>query len=120
MALHWDLTKCADSKALCDGDEWPITNAIIWSTIPIGLYKITAENLDEWIVRTAAYEKVCGAVLRNGEEPVPMRREWLAARIGLECNTFPGKTRRKFCADLGRYAVEDAERDIALAKEPAK
>ena len=44
MALNWNIENIKDNKSVCwmeDGKMNPVTNALIWSTISVGLGSIT-------------------------------------------------------------------------------
>ena len=65
MALHWNVTKCKNHKALTNEDEWPITNALIWGSMSTGMPEITEENISEIYARFRAWEGIVGAMLHG-------------------------------------------------------
>ena len=51
MALNWNIEDCKNYKELTTDKEWPITNALIWSTIAIGINEITSKNVKKVFTR---------------------------------------------------------------------
>lgn len=65
MALHWNVTKCKNHKALTEEGEWPITNALIWGSMSTGIPEITEENIPEIYARFRVWESIVGAMLHS-------------------------------------------------------
>lgn len=52
MALHWDITRCANSdELLADDDAAAFTDLMIWSTLGVGIGSITEDNWPEFYAR---------------------------------------------------------------------
>lgn len=116
MALHWNVTKCADAEALTKKPEWGITEALIWMTMAVDLGDITEKNLDEWMVRLRVVEKTTGPILRDGNgKDLKVTREMVERRIGLKTNVI-NKTRAFWAKKTARMLFEDAEREVRREK----
>lgn len=83
MALSWDLTEINDSKTVCflpdkiDSDGTihpdrvkmnPITEVLIWSTISVGISKITEKNYSDYYRRLRALEQAGICFLQGKDE----------------------------------------------------
>ena len=60
MALHWNITNCKDSASLQTAEEWPITNALIWQTMSVGIRDITEKTIPEFYARLSVWESIVG------------------------------------------------------------
>ena len=49
MALNWNIEDCKNHKELTTDKEWPITNALIWATMAIGVNEITSKNVKKYL-----------------------------------------------------------------------
>lgn len=89
MSLSWNVENIKNYKEVCwleDGKLNPVTNALIWSTISVGLGSITDKNLDEFVARFRIIEKLHGpTIYRDGKE-AQLTDEEIAAHVGLYCN----------------------------------
>ena len=144
MALHWNLGDIADYKAVCfidakvdqpmDGIKKgervmsPVTNALIWATIPVGLGGITEQNYATFALRLRAIENAFGAFLQKpvdaeGNEVTTNeavvkwvdRRITLAevkAHIGLGTNASR-LTDAKFKAELAARMLREAGHSVS-------
>jgi len=96
MALTWELTKIKDWKEVCwepkDENGQTIlrseTNALIWSTMGVGMGDLSKENAPEFVARLRVLEKV------YGWDEIPT--EVVLKHIGLTTNVFPIETRASF------------------------
>lgn len=107
MALTWDLTDIEDNENLCwietgekdDNGELklgrdgkpearmnPVTEALIFNCMFVGLRGITAENVGVYAARTALNQKLHGDLLIGPDGPEPIKTEDVHAHIGLRCN----------------------------------
>ena len=74
MSLDWNVANVKDFKKVCWVDESensavnPITEALIWATMSVGLNKITKKNLDAWYVRLTVLSKLFGPPMYNWED----------------------------------------------------
>lgn len=99
MSLDFRLEKIANYEDLCwveipqeNGEDPkyrinPVTDALIWTTLIVGVPKITEKNVDEFHRRVRMFEHVCGPVLtKNCGTPSPLTREQIEQHIGLSTN----------------------------------
>jgi hypothetical protein len=89
MSLNWSIRDIADYENACfetadrdnpgrgvkKGEQLmrPVTNTLIWATIPVGIGRITEANYQTFALRLRLYEQLFGAFLRrrvdvNGQE----------------------------------------------------
>jgi hypothetical protein len=96
MALHWDLTACADYEALTTEENYPLTEAMVFATMGTGIGTITEANWPEFYARVhvAGYFDVT---------PEQVRRY-----IGLKTNVFPVESRAKWLKRVMGSRVDDA------------
>lgn len=126
MALIWDLTKIPNHQEQCwtpalnaDGTQqhdsagkplWdlkPVTNALIWSSIAVGLREITTANYIEWYARMRVGDALAGStVLLGPDGPRPITLDEVRAHIGLATNVTP-ETRRKWGQRQIQYQLEE-------------
>lgn len=116
MALHWNITKCDEAKT--QGKAWPLTNALIWATITVGINKITKETADEFYARLHTYESMYGTLMYSHHDGSPVQVETthqdILDRIGLTTNANP-LTRKQWLALMSRIvnrSADDALYDI--------
>jgi hypothetical protein len=90
MALDWDLTKIENHKELCWKGERinPVTEALIFSAMLVGVGGISAETAVEFFVRTRIRETALGPLLCGGEEGKDLRITFEDVRLhtGLRTN----------------------------------
>ena len=85
MALNFNLAKLRDREFA--NAEPTVTDAIIWSTMAVGLGKITEENVPEFLARLHFVEALNGPFLRNGDlTPYPITLDILLKFVGLTTN----------------------------------
>jgi hypothetical protein len=109
MALNFSFEKIANYNDVCwigEGDERrmnPVTEALIFSTMSVGLGAITDKNVDEFAARFRVIEKIHGAMLYKFEDDE--RVDWylsdedFIAHIGLVCNVS-NETRAKWAGRI--------------------
>ena len=91
MALHWSLESCNNYDELMDDNNWGVTNALIWTTMVIGMGRISADNVDEFFARVDTAQKatgqLCYATDEQGEmSPYMITHADIVRRIGLGTN----------------------------------
>ena len=89
MSLNWNIENIENHKQVCfleDGKMNPVTNALIWSTISVGLGSITDKNVDEFSARFRVIEKIHGPFVMKDGKDYYLTDEEIAAHIGLYCN----------------------------------
>ena len=108
MSLDFNIKNIKNYKTLCyQGDQLsPITNAIIWSTMGIGIGEITDKNHEEFYERMELQQKVYGPFLSAESGPFPITLDMVRDHIGLKTNVFPKVTKKKFMANLAQGALE--------------
>jgi hypothetical protein len=113
MALHWNVTKCKNHKALTNEDEWPITNALIWGSMSTGIPEITEENIPEIYARFRVWENIVGAMLYGKDTETGEVTERyievadLVKRIGMYTNAAR-MTRAEWRKMLGEHFDREA------------
>lgn len=86
MSLDWDIKDCADTEAIKSDEEWPVTYAIIWATIGVGIPVIKEKDAEEFFRRMLMLETVNGPWLMNAGEREPVTLQMVRDRIGLRTN----------------------------------
>ena len=91
MALHWSLEICENADELMNDNNWGITNALIWTTMVIGMGRISAENADEFFARVDTVQKATGQLCyavdeQNEMAPYMITHADIVRRIGLGTN----------------------------------
>ncbi len=91
MSLDWSIEDCED-KSISEDDEWPITEAVIFATMAVGMGKITEDNAVEFANRIALVQQINGAYLNkltkgtSLSNPYYVTLEDIKNRIGLRTN----------------------------------
>lgn len=116
MSLNFKLDKIKNYETVTrKGDELnPVTNALIWSTMSVGLGSITEKNLQEWLVRLAFSDKLFGTMLKKDGEDRPFTRDELVAHIGLSCNVCD-ESRVKWTKRMTEHFMREAEYKLKKA-----
>lgn len=101
MPLTWDTTDCADSEAIREGNEWGITETLIFATMGVGIGHITEKNEAEFYARVTVMERLYGPLMvatRDGKRiDRPIMPADIHRRIGLRTNAaFTDETRASF------------------------
>lgn len=100
MSLYFDLTAIPEENrtqpavADCpDGDYkkgelviHPVTNALIWATLSVGMNSITEENHRKFYDRLRLQQKLFGPELRQGGAPYFISLDEVKRNIGLKTN----------------------------------
>ena len=120
MALHWNVSACAEAATSNEG--WPLTNALIYATMFIGINRITEKNVDEFYARLATYEEMFRPLTWKHDEGsdspvnVPTTLDDIKQRIGLSTNAT-SKTRVQFCRSMGQMIDLEVSRKLRDMKE---
>lgn len=120
MSLNWSIKDVKDAQELIDSkEEAAITEAIVWTTLSVGLQKITEKNAREFFARVRMVERVFGTMLKADGEDFPITPEHIERRIGLTTNVFPDKTQAQFAKSLVEHELTKNREafDEALAKK---
>jgi len=92
MALHWNVEQIEDHENLCftgEGDDremHPVTKALVFMTMSVGLGAITEDNADEFYARAHIIEQVHGQYTHVGGEGIYISPQDVQRHIGLYCN----------------------------------
>lgn len=79
MPLTWNAEKCVEEAR--SETESDYTAYFCFLMIPIGINKLTAENVDEFYWRLSLYERLFGKFYRE-----PLTREFVELRVGYSSN----------------------------------
>lgn len=111
MSLNFSFENIANYEQVCwiyDGDDKrmnPVTEALIFGTMSVGLGAITDKNVDEFAARFRVIEKIHGAMLYkpnpDGEGIIDwyLSDEDFIVHIGLSCNVS-NETRSKWAGRI--------------------
>lgn len=125
MALNWNIIKCSNHKSLQTEDEWPITNALIWATMSVGIRDITEENIPEFYARLRVWEDIAGPMLWGKDEETgklverKIEVDDLRKRIGLHTNAS-SMTRAEWRKNLAAYLDDKANEHKRSAESEMK
>ena len=112
MSLNYDF--CGVNADYKDDAVWPITSALIWGTMSVGLNAITEKNWEEFYVRCHAIETINGAWLLDKDlKGRPITAEDVKSHVGLHTNADT-RTKAEFQKDIYRRFVDQANRNIIL------
>lgn len=64
----------------------PVTQAVIFATMAVGINHITAATVDKFAERVAAWESAHGTMLTSTDGPRPLTRDDVYDHIGLHTN----------------------------------
>jgi hypothetical protein len=106
MSLNYDLQNVkADWKS---DDVWPITNALIWGTMSVGMNSITEANWREFYTRAYIIQTIHGSwIYENGDHRFITPQE-IRDHIGLGTNAT-NYTAAKFKSSIDRRMREQAQ-----------
>ncbi len=132
MPLNWRLSKIHDYEKLCwepDPDApndpernrlKPLTNSLIWATIPVGINQITEKNFEKFFLRLSAIEQVSGTFLNEIRDDKIVERPITLAEvkqhIGLWTNAS-SLTDAQFRGNLAQRAMREAQQRLKNAAE---
>ena len=105
MSLDFDVSKIKDFANVTTSafdingrPQWnPVTNALVWWTIPLGIYKITEDNVDAFWKRLQLWQAIVGPVLNYADGDIWLTQDDVVAHIGLSTNAT-SKTQTQFMA----------------------
>ena len=90
MALTFDVSECG--AWVRSEQEWPITEALIFASMPLGYGSITESNAADVYAALAVYESLAGPILLEDGKPTRITPGMVQARIGLKTNAVNGKS----------------------------
>ena len=87
MSLNYDASKVKGLDTLHTNEVESTKTAYLCFVLSVaGVNRITETNVEDVVKRVTLWERVNGAVLRNGSEPYPYTAEDIRARIGYTTN----------------------------------
>jgi hypothetical protein len=86
MPLNWNITQCQNHEELLDDSVWGKTDALIWTTMVIGIPEITEDNADEFFARVETVQRVTGNLCIWNGDPYYFDYQDIVRRIGLHTN----------------------------------
>lgn len=101
MALNFDLSEIENYETLCWTETEmgrqtlaPVTEALSFLTISVGIHQITEKNAEEFYDRVTQVEKKRGVTLNsvtedNELQPRPITLDDVLAHVGLRTNASP-------------------------------
>lgn len=113
MSLNWSVEQCENADELLEGDEWQITQSLIFVTMSVGMGEITKANVKEFAVRVATFEALWGSTMRQGGEPRFMPLQDIVRRIGLTTNVAL-ESRTQWAKWQMKQKMEALDRSIEL------
>lgn len=104
-----------------DNRQWhPITNALIFATMSVGINDINEKNWHEFYERLYLYERIAGSGVRRAvdinDEKNYITADEVYMHIGLHTNAS-NKTKKQFLEDLYSYAERKCKDDIKNAPD---
>lgn len=135
MSLDCDLTKIKDYETLCwrqpepgeieandhtmfgrmvteDGRiQNPVTHALIFGCMSIGIGEITEQNYEEWFIRYRSLSFL------YPDHPDPITLEDVKAHIGLTTNVFPKRSKREFAEQIRTTLEDRVRRELRQVQE---
>lgn len=116
MGLRWDLTKCENIAELQAKKQWPITEAMIFRCMSVGLMTITEKNVEEFHTRSCMLERIDGPFFSNSKgEGESLGLDTIRRYIGLSTNVS-NSTRTQF----NKRIMDSVRRDAEYATRRAK
>jgi hypothetical protein len=125
MSLNWNAEKVENYEQVCligEGDEKrlnPVTHALIFHTMSVGLGSITKENAAKFYARVALVEKIDGASCHDGKDPYYITADDVRNHIGLTTNVG-NMTDAKWYGHALAMRVKDFERIYNRALDAAE
>lgn len=128
MSLDFDVSKIDGHESLwtADGkDLLPVTKALVFATMSVGLYEITEANALQFWTRLSMVERVFGPYLHLHDPevgdtvPRPLTAEDVHAHIGLRTNAFPNVTDAAWSTRLLKSYADDRRREWEREQQTA-
>ena len=124
MALHWSIERCENWNELTDDNNWGVTNALIWTTMIIGMRGITTDNADEFFARVDAVQKATGQLCHAVDDkgvwnPYMITHADIVRRIGLSTNSV-SMTKTQFIKHVEKISEFNTKKIKSLYEEALK
>jgi hypothetical protein len=115
MSLNYNYEDAPHAEEMQSEEQWGLTEAIIFVTIPIGMPRIEEKNVEEVFRRIAAWEMATGAICvehgDDGPQPRYTTLDDIRLRVGLRTNASP-KTKLQFLKSIGEHCYQSAQRKL--------
>ncbi len=109
MSLNWNVEDCVGRGDWSDRDH-DVLDKLIWGTMTVGLYRITEDNLSEWLLRMrmerAHHSDAFQMTYQNAEYYIQLVH--LRKFIGMRTNATE-LTRSKWLKELMERIVRSEE-----------
>lgn len=105
MSLSYDIREVAE-QFKAEGDQWSVTETLIFTTMAVGINRITERNVDAFIERVMVLQEVNGPLMTTWDgtsvQPRSITAQEIRDRIGLSTNAsaMTAAAFRKQVADL--------------------
>lgn len=121
MALHWSIERCENWNELTDDNNWSVTNALIWTTMIIGMNSITSDNSNEFFARVDTVQQATGELCHVANEkgewnPYMITHADIVRRIGLGTNSST-MTKTQFYKHVEKISVFNSSKIKSLFNE---
>lgn len=93
MSLDWNVTKVKDWEDIKDGDNWAITQCLIFDMLGNGYWEVTEKNWADVYARSVERK---GEPIMDHGEPRNFTPEEIHRRIGLSTNVGADETEAKW------------------------
>lgn len=124
MSLDFDYSKVdRDKYPDIEGDINPVTNALIWHTMNVGMGQHEGKE-DEWVFRVLFFEKALSPSLQRYDENAdrfvnrPLTAEEIRDHSGLRTNVT-NITRTAFLKNVASHFEREAKQAEARAEREA-
>jgi|GEM_PF-2656054 len=125
MSLNWDITKC--DECVKNEEHWPVTNALIWATMSVGIGEIKESTIDEFCIRLAMWQQIFSPLMcctdeEGNRQPRPLVYADVVLRMGLSTNVSTESKaawKNRMMANLRREAERSVRQARKAAEQPA-
>lgn len=108
MSLDWEISKCEDWLDLKSEAQWPITQAILFETMSVGMGEITEKNWKAFYTRSL--------LIRRLLQIDPLSPSDIKRRVGLYTNVSFQST-AKWLARVYKEAEHRAKLQVGDTEE---
>lgn len=95
MPLTWNIGDVDDFEQIKSDEEWPVTEALIFATMAVGIHHITESTVDEFVRRLSMWQEVAGGMLWQYGENWFITEDDVRRRIGMSTNAS-SRTKTEF------------------------
>jgi hypothetical protein len=114
MSLDFNFTDAPHAEEMKSDEQWGLTEAIIFITIPIGMPRIEEKTVEEFFRRVAAWELATGAICVEDKKPRYTTLDDIRLRVGLRTNASP-KTKHQFLKTIGEHCYRHGQAKLSSA-----